>query len=262
MTNETTNKATTETWLLLRGLLREQGHWGDFPAQLQQRLPDTHIITLDIPGNGLKYREQSPISIPKMVDALRSEYASSQPLNILSLSMGGMIATNWMQRFPHEVSKSVLINTSLKSINPLYQRLRPSNYLKLLSLLSQSHDNKEHTLLKLTANNFHQRQNTLNDWQDIARSRPVSKQNIIRQLFAASRFSPQEEPPIQPILLINSLHDRLVNSGCSNDIALTWKKTLISHPTAGHDIPLDDPEWTINQVKGWLASLKNDSSIN
>ena len=256
------NKATTETWLLLRGLLREEGHWGDFSAQLQQYLADTNIITLDIPGNGLKYQEQSPVSIPAMVDTLRAQYASTQPLNILALSMGGMIATNWMQRFPHEVSKSVLINTSLKSINPFYQRLRPSNYLKLLSLLSQSHDKKELTLLKLTANNFHQRQNVLNDWQEIARSRPVSKRNIVRQLLAASRFSPQKEPPIQTILLLNSLHDRIVNSECSKNIAVAWGKALITHPTAGHDIPLDDPEWTINQVKGWLASLKKNSSIN
>lgn len=257
-----TNKSvTTETWLLLRGLLREQEHWGDFPAQLQHRLPNTHIITLDTPGNGLKYREQSPLSISKMVDALRSQYVSTRshhstyPLNILALSMGGMIATNWMQRFPHEISKSVLINTSLKSFNPFYHRLRPSNYLKLLNFIYQSHDDRENVILKLTTNNPHQRHNALSHWQNIAKSRPVSKLNIIRQLVAAARFKPTEQAPTQPVLLLNSLNDRVVNSVCSNNIACTWKKPLITHPTAGHDIPLDDPEWLVNI----LCRFSNDN---
>jgi len=240
-----TNEEPAETWLLLRGLLREQGHWGDFPSRLQQRLPNTNVITLDIPGNGLKYREQSPTSIPEMVDALRSQYAPTQPLNILALSMGGMIATDWMQRYPHEISKAVLINTSLKSINPFYHRLHPRNYLQLLSVLSKSQDKKEHAILKFTANNPLNRQKALNSWLDIARSRPVSKQNIVRQLIAASRFSPQKKIPTQPVLLLNSRHDHVVNARCSQDIARVWGRPLITHPTAGHDIPLDDPEWLI-----------------
>jgi hypothetical protein len=69
-----TNNDTKETWLLLRGLLREQGHWGDFPSQLQQHLPDIKIITLDISGNGLKHLEKSPSSIAGMVDELRCQY--------------------------------------------------------------------------------------------------------------------------------------------------------------------------------------------
>lgn len=243
-----TNNDTKVTWLLLRGLLREQGHWGDFPSQLQQHLPDIKIITLDIPGNGLKHLEKSPSSIAEMVDELRCQYKVEQPLNILALSMGGMMATNWMQRFPHEISKAVLINTSLKKINPFYHRLRPSNYLRLLGLMSNSHDKKEKSILKLTTNNPLRRQKALGNWLDIARTRGVSKRNAIRQIIAASTFSPQEKPPIQDILFLNSQHDRIVNPKCSEHIAITWRKSLITHPTAGHDIPLDDPEWVITAL--------------
>jgi hypothetical protein len=29
---------------------------------------------------------------------------------------------------------------------------------------------------------------------------------------------------------------------------------LIMHPSAGHDLPLDAPDWVAEAVAGWLAS--------
>ena len=40
-------------WLLLRGLMRETRHWGDFPAQLAAA-GQTSTYTLDLAGNGLR----------------------------------------------------------------------------------------------------------------------------------------------------------------------------------------------------------------
>jgi len=39
-------------WLLLRGLMRETRHWGDFPARLAAA-GQTSTYTLDLAGNGL-----------------------------------------------------------------------------------------------------------------------------------------------------------------------------------------------------------------
>lgn len=47
------------TWLLLRGLTREAGHWGDFPRQLQAALPEARILAIDLPGNGTLHRQAS-----------------------------------------------------------------------------------------------------------------------------------------------------------------------------------------------------------
>ena len=50
---------TTKTWVLLRGLTREAGHWGGFGATLARALaagaPDgrpPRIVALDLPGHG------------------------------------------------------------------------------------------------------------------------------------------------------------------------------------------------------------------
>jgi hypothetical protein len=45
----------------------------------------------------------------------------------------------------------------------------------------------------------------------------------------------------------------LVNSRCSLAIADAWHCALALHPDAGHDLPLDAPQWVIEQVRHWLA---------
>jgi pimeloyl-ACP methyl ester carboxylesterase len=53
------------------------------------------------------------------------------------------------------------------------------------------------------------------------------------------------------MLVLASLGDRLVSPGCSRRIASRWALPIRLHPTAGHDLPLDDPEWVVQQVLGW-----------
>ena len=47
------NRHSAGTWLLLRGLTREAGHWGRFPQQLQAALPGARILAIDLPGNAV-----------------------------------------------------------------------------------------------------------------------------------------------------------------------------------------------------------------
>ena len=54
------------TWILLRGLTREQGHWGTFPALLRVALgpaSGSSIVPIDLPGNGVLNALQSPTHI-------------------------------------------------------------------------------------------------------------------------------------------------------------------------------------------------------
>jgi len=46
-----------EHWVLLRGLMREQRHWGAFPATLARALPGAAILTPDLPGNGTRHAQ-------------------------------------------------------------------------------------------------------------------------------------------------------------------------------------------------------------
>nr|MBP9064243.1 alpha/beta hydrolase [Aquabacterium sp.] len=60
------------TWILLRGLTREQAHWGFFPDLLRQALPPgTLMLTPDLPGNGTLWQSRSPSTVQGMVDHSR-----------------------------------------------------------------------------------------------------------------------------------------------------------------------------------------------
>ena len=62
------------TWILLRGLTREQGHWGDFVPQLKAALPaEATLLTPDLPGNGVLHQQTSPSRVEDMVEAVRGE---------------------------------------------------------------------------------------------------------------------------------------------------------------------------------------------
>ena len=109
------------TWLLLRGLTREAGHWGDFPCQLQAALPEARILAIDLPGNGTLHRQASPSTIPAMVAACRAELATrgvAGPVHLVAMSLGAMVAIAWAQRHPGELAGMVLINTSVWPLNP------------------------------------------------------------------------------------------------------------------------------------------------
>jgi predicted alpha/beta hydrolase family esterase len=56
-----------------------------------------------------------------------------------------------------------------------------------------------------------------------------------------------------PLLVLASAADTLVDPRCSIRLAHAWDAELRTHPTAGHDLPLDDAEWVASEVGRWLA---------
>lgn len=244
------------TWLLLRGLTREAAHWGDFIPALAQALPAARIATLDLPGNGQLHAQASPWSVPAMVRACREQAACQglvPPFHVLALSLGAMVGVAWAHAAPREVAALVAINTSMRPFSPLPQRLRPANYPALLRLLLAPGKPlaAEATVLRLTSNHPPQPDALLADWAAVRARRPVKGRNALRQLVAAARFRAPQAPPPCPVLLLASTRDHLVDMRCSQAMARAWQCPLHLHPTAGHDLPLDDPHWVARHVKEW-----------
>jgi pimeloyl-ACP methyl ester carboxylesterase len=250
--------ARQTTWILLRGLTRESGHWGSFAQQFAQAVPQAHVLALDLPGNGSFYVQRSPLSVQAMVAHCRAELSRrhiAPPYGVLAMSLGAMVAVGWSQRYPQEVAAQVLINTSMRPFSAFYQRLRPANYGALLKLivLGASPQEWEHTVLRLTSHTADTA--VLPAWLAIRRERPVSRANAFRQLLAAARFTASGNRPLVPTLLLASAHDRLVAVQCSEALARHWQCPLQLHPSAGHDLPLDDGPWVAQQVRQWLSRL-------
>jgi pimeloyl-ACP methyl ester carboxylesterase len=227
-------------------------------SQFQDTFADDHVVPLDFPGNGALHMQKSPTTVQTMVTHCREQLAQLQlppPYRVVALSMGGMVSVAWAQACPQEVSHQVLINTSLRPINPFYQRLRPSNYPRMLHLLlSGADDHKwEQTIWRMTSRMSPPE--TVASWIRLRQQHPVQPLNALRQLWAASKFTAPLAPPPVTTLLLASKHDALVNVACSRSIALHWQWPLFEHPQAGHDLPLDDGQWVINQIHAWQSGL-------
>jgi len=248
------------TWILLRGLTRESAHWGSFVADFERALPGHGVTALDLPGNGLLNLVPSPTTVAGMVAECRAELVRrgvAPPYHLLAMSLGAMVATEWARVAPHEVSGCVLINTSFKPFSPFYQRLRPRNYPALLGVVVRraSAEQVERTVLRLTSHRAAELDSVVAQWAQVRRSRPVSASNALRQLAAAARYRAPATAPTARVLLLGSERDGLVNGQCSTAIAKAWRVPLRLHPRAGHDLPLDDGHWVVEQVRLWLADI-------
>ncbi|MGA7595143.1 MAG: alpha/beta hydrolase [Gallionella sp.] len=247
------------TWVLLRGLMRETRHWGDFPGVFKEITGSQHVVALDIAGNGRLHALTSPTIVVQMANHCRLELEQRgypPPYNLLALSLGAMVAVAWNERYPSELENMVLINTSLPRWNPFYHRLRPENYPALIHrLLCGSAKQRECLILELTssiAGNSERKPAILEQWLSYARECPVTRANILRQLLAAVNFRASQARPSVPVLLLAGQQDRLVNAKCSLTLAREWRCACKLHPGAGHDLPLDDGVWVSQQIRDWL----------
>ena len=248
-----------DVWVLLRGLTRERGHWGDFPRQLGERLPQARIVALDLPGNGALHRQTSPARIEAMVEACRAQLRAQGidgPCHLLAMSLGAMVALAWATAHPAEIAGAVLINTSLRGVSPFYRRLRPSSYAALLGVLARRDARaREAAILRLTSRRADPA--VLERWVGLRRRHPVTPRNALRQLAAAARFRAPSQPPAVPLLLLSGAVDALVDPRCSAELAACWGLPLAQHPGAGHDLPLDDGRWVAGQIHAWLDARRS-----
>lgn len=260
------NKRIGQNWLLLRGLSREAGHWGNFPTLLQAQFPQARIHTLDLPGTGRRHQETSPDTINAIMESVRqqalTEELLNQPLTVVGLSLGGMVAWEWSLRYPRDIYAAALINTSMASLSPFYQRLRWQSYPNFFKILIQAtRFRKELAIIRCVANRRDRDQEIALQWAEIQAERPVKLCNTVRQLKAAASYRPGKHKPDVPLLLLSGRGDRLVAPTCSDAIQIEWQLQLKSHPWAGHDLTLDDSDWVVKHLKDWVEQLGIPSNI-
>lgn len=243
------------TWVLLRGLTRETAHWGDFPTALQAAL-GARVLSLDLPGNGRQCWQPSPTNVAAMAESCQRQLGElnvATPVTVVAMSLGAMVALAWAGRHPRSIAGGVLINTSLRPFSPFHHRLRPGGYPDLIAALaSRDLARREDIILRLTSNRPHPPA-LLESWVAAALLHPVSRRNALFQLIAAARFTAPPTPPAVPLLVLASTGDRLVDSRCSRRLAEAWQTGFAEHPSAGHDLPLDEPQWVIEQIRRWRS---------
>jgi len=261
-------------WVLLRGLSREQAHWGDFPQTLAYaRAPGDSVLCLDLPGAGALCDQPSPLRVEAMVQACRAQLSALTvaapglppiPTVLVGLSMGGMVATAWAQAWPLELAGLVLVNSSARRFSPALQRLRWAALPALLGLLwAQLRGDaaaQERAVLRLTSAQPQHHGAALAAWCAVRQARPVALRNVLRQLLAAARYRGPAQPPGVPVLVACSAADRLVSPTCSVRLAQRWHAAICQHPWAGHDLPLDDGPWLATRIAQWWQAQQGDDA--
>jgi len=248
-------------WLLLRGLARSSGHWFDFPEKLSERLR-APCHPLDLAGTGSRVDEPVPLSVPEIAADVRRRLPATGgagPWGVLGISLGSMVALALASQMPEAVSRVVLVNGSSRLSLP-FRRMRPLGLYHLArAVTTRDLNDREQRVYSLTTSGS---DNSVARWSsraaDLAMQSPVKPEVFFRQLVAAARFSPPKVE--QPALVLASARDRLVSPKCSARLAAFLEAELFIHPTAGHDLTADDPNWVATRIEQWLALSANPSA--
>lgn len=244
-------------WVLLRGLSRERGHWGTLPDVLAQAFPGATVTALDLPGNGALHTLESPGTVAGFTEHVRGQLhrlGIVTPVHLLAMSLGGMVAIDWATRCPREVAAAALVNTSVGGLQPFHRRLKPGVWWPLLRAAwpGTGAAERERTIARLTTRTHEKASTAPPDWLALRQAHPVGTANALRQLLAALRYRAPAAPPAARLLLLASTQDRLVDPRCSRSLAQAWGAALAAHPSAGHDLALDEPAWLCVTVAQWL----------
>ncbi len=256
--------------LLLRGLARDQRAWGDFPSRFQAHAPRMNLHFLDLPGVGTENGRPSPSSVTairiEIAQRFQTEIARGKfpkgPWSLLAMSLGGMIALDWASAEPDLFEKMILLNTSTADIASPIERFRLGNLpTTLYSILTSNPESSERLVLRTVSTRFAKRSDA-NDPKLMAiyennvkwrRERPISRTTILRQLYSAATYHLPDGRPKPKTILISSQGDRLVSPKCSTRLAEHLGVRCLTHPWAGHDISIDDPEWLARNISDWMA---------
>lgn len=240
-------------WLLLRGLVRERGHWADFPERLVVHTGGV-VLTLDLPGVGTERMRPAPMSIAATVSDLRARFLTARAPHesgaewrIFAPSLGGMIALAWAEAHPSDFAAIAVCNTSARNLAGPFQRLLPAAIRTILrGLFTFEPLARERLVLALVSNTEHGRAHA-ESFARLATASPIGRFVFLRQLFAASLARAPAALTL-PLLVLCSEGDRLCSPGASRALASRLGARLAVHPDAGHDLPLDDPDWVIDRL--------------
>lgn len=252
---------TPKNWLILRGLIREQRHWGSFLQMMKEKNPGATILALDHPGIGTESNRQAPTRVSAMVEDLRERFLKAQQntsnLNItdwgiFGVSLGGMVVLEWAEMFPGDFKVFVAANTSASNASKLLDRFRAQN-LKTLAKITFETDpviKEKHILTMTTQLSEPQVLQKASEQALFALPKKKFTETALRQLLAASKFKlvPKNFKPNTRLVFLVSEYDQLVSPRCTENIAKLLNAPLHIHKGSNHDITTDAPEWVADKL--------------
>ncbi len=245
-------------WLLLRGLAREQRHWGSFPETFERIVPGSRTFRLDLPGTGTENERDSPSSVAGIVEDLRARWsllrdAHGGDWGILGISLGGMVTMEWAATHANDFQRAVIVNTSGGNLSPPWDRMVLTHAPAVIrAMLDGDHARRERSILGMTTNLATDNDARAARWAEFTRERPIRRSNVLRQIVAGARFRAPAHIAA-PLLVLSGGGDGFTSPKCPAALAKHFGAPLRVHPNANHDLGTDAPEWMAGEVAGWLS---------
>lgn len=250
-------------WLFLRGLTREQRHWGAFRTTFEHENDKCRTFGIDLPGTGTEILRDSPFSVARITDDIRTRWlelkaaSGDEPWGLLGLSLGGMVAMDWAARYPQDFKGVVLVNTSAGNTSWPFRRMNLTIVPRLVRAgLQRDPFARERAIVDLTTSLSKDPDALAGEWAAIAGDSWRLKLAFVRQLTAAFTYEAPKTIPI-PALFLTSARDVFTDPSCSLKLARRFHSALRMHPSAGHDLPVDDPLWVAQEVHHWAQKRLN-----
>lgn len=245
-----------QRWLLLRGLAREQRHWYRFPEVFAGALGDVTTHCIDYPGVGTEHTRTSPASIRAIMEDTRDRWLRLRDehpgdWNLLGISLGGMISMQWASDHPDDFRRVVLVNTSASDLARPWERMDLAILPQIVAAARTTDDvRRERIVLGFTTRLAPDLDLIARDWSRFREDRPAPVGTLVRQLAAASRFrAPKRLAP--KTLVVAAARDVLAHPVCGERLAKHLGVPIVVHPSAGHDLAVDDGPWLAGQVRDW-----------
>jgi pimeloyl-ACP methyl ester carboxylesterase len=229
------------------------------PAVLDGMASERTVITFDNRGVGAS-TGNVPKTIEKMADdaALFIEALGVGIVDVLALSMGGMVAQELALRHPSLINKLILVGTGPRGGKGISKVTATTLLCMLKATLTRS-DPKEFIFFrrnqvgKTAARQFLARLEQRKDDRD----KPIAVGAFLAQLTAISTFGKTAPVSLasitQPSLVINGDHDIMVPSELSAVLADALPNaTLEIYSDAGHGSLFQQPERFVNQALNFL----------
>lgn len=243
---------------LVRGLAREAGHWGEFTEILKQQTFVRDVHALDLLGTGIYHKLTAPLRMSENAEFLLRQLPSESkvPRVLLAISLGGMVAMEVCRLRPDAFQKVLVMNSSFSNLSPLHHRLQLQALRRFFGIaLAKDLVSREMEVLKMVSQAQEKHPKIATLWAQLAEDRPMRVGNFFRQLLAAASYKMPLEKFKTPVVVLNSAKDEMVAPMCSEALAAHLDQPLYTHPSAGHDICVDDPKWVVDILQKEMTSM-------
>lgn len=253
----TSTRDCEETIVFFHGNGFDSSRWGHLIDGLKE---DYHLLLVDLRGCGLSEPALGEISWDLFVEDI---YALIQQLNLQKFhlvghSFGGSLAIYFAIRYPKLVKCLILI-----SINVLFPETNGSkvikNYMDLIEKYGMAYILEHFLLPSLTVHPFghEEAQRLYNMYADV----PVANYMKLFQLQIEQRPISELSQIQSPTLLLAGECDTVYPSSFQNMTAvLIPDATFYVVPNAGNALFIDQPELTVQWIKGFIKKKMSSSA--